>query len=130
MVPISANASYRLFVCRVTGARVLRLLMPHPCPSVGMVPGIPVTYPLVPRAAVCPRPLQNSSRCPYLAAPSHNSATQLFPRAVVLPQPLQHVQVPANSGGRQVPTLHGRSCSRAHCNMPRCPPLAVYAHIH
>jgi len=54
------------------------------------------------------------------------------PRAVVLPRPLQQLQVPAHCGAgtsQCAPWAVVQSCSRAHFNTSRCPPLAAYAQV-
>jgi len=80
---------------RTRKALVLLWLLPHPCLRLGVVPGRIFTFPLDPRAAVRPRPLQHRQ----VPSISGEETCQRVPRAVVLPRPLQHLQVPAPSGG-------------------------------
>ena len=99
-------------------ALVLRWLLPDPCQSRRVEPGMGFTRTLAPRAAVRPRPLQHRQfpvrsgvlpravvllRPPqYRQVPACSSAATrpLIPRAVLRPRPLQHLQVPALSGGQ------------------------------
>ena len=52
-----------------------------------------------------------------------------LPRAPMLQRPPQHLEVPARVAISQVPSPHGQSCSRAHCNTARCPPEAAPVHV-
>ena len=107
-------------------ALTLLWLLPHPCQSLGVVPGNVFTRRLDPPAAVRPRPLQ------HLQVPAFSGevSCRRTPRAVVLPRQLQHHQVPAMSGALHVPSSQVHPCSRAHRSAARCPPRAASAHVH
>jgi hypothetical protein len=90
------NAS-SLYVC-VMAAICLLWLLPHPCQSFGVVLGSVYTVPLVPRAAVLPRPLQHQFS-PPLAAIAQGLVHQ--------PQP--HMEP------------HGHLCSRASRHLTPAP---------
>jgi hypothetical protein len=57
-IQVIANALCRLPLRNVRGTCVLRLLLPHPCQSLGVERGTKFTHLLIPQAAGCPRPLQ------------------------------------------------------------------------
>ena len=59
-------------------------LLPHPCKSLGVIPGTVFALPLMPGAIVLPRPLQHRQ----LTAPRRIRTSRQIPWAVVLPRPL------------------------------------------